>query len=199
MGRMTTTAPASTRAFGPSDLARVAVFAALLAALSLMPAIPLGSAGVPLTLQTLGVALCGLCLGPWRGFASVALYIVVGLAGLPVFAGGGAGLAVLAGPTAGYLISFPFAAVVAGLVARWAVRRGMNRWTPLLLFGGVVASRFLVTLPLGVLGLSRALGLDARQALIVDMAYWPGDLIKAGIAAVLATAVHKAFPRLLGR
>lgn len=199
MARMTATTATAPRAFAPSDLAHVAVFAALLAALSLTPAIPLGSVGVPITLQTLGVALAGLCLGPWRGFAAVALYVIVGLAGLPVFAGGAAGPGVLAGPTAGYLLSFPFAALVAGFAARWAVGRGVGRGTVAWLFLGVVASRFLVILPLAVLGLMRALGVDAAKALAIDVAYWPGDLIKAAIAALLAAAVHKAFPRLLRR
>ena len=62
------------------DIALIAVFAALLAALALTPAIPVGAIGVSLTLQTLGVLLAGLVLGPWRGFLSVMLYLVVGFA-----------------------------------------------------------------------------------------------------------------------
>lgn len=202
MERMTsTTADAGSRARGlnASDLGHVAVFAALLAALSLAPAIPLGVVAVPITLQTLGVALCGLCLGPVRGFAAVSLYVVVGLAGLPVFAGGKAGLAVLAGPTVGYVLAFPFAAVVTGLVARWAVRRGLSPLTPVLLFLGVLASRYLVILPFALAGLTTTLGIDVRAALLVDLPFWIGDLVKSVIAAALAFAVHKAFPRLLGR
>lgn len=189
----------SARGFSAPDLAHVAVFAALLAALSLAPAIPLGAVGVPITLQTLGVALCGLCLGPVRGFAAVALYVAAGLAGLPILAGGKAGLGVLAGPTAGYLLSFPFAAIVTGLVATWAVRRGLSRVTPLLLLGGVLLARYLVILPFALVGLTRSLGIGVTEALLIDMPFWIGDLIKSVIAALLAFAVHKAFPRLLGR
>lgn len=199
MAPMTTTTAGRSRAFAATDIAHVAVFAALLAALSLLPAIPVGSAGVPITLQTLGVALCGLCLGPIRGFASTLLYVVAGLAGLPVLAGGAAGLAVLAGPTGGYLLSFPLVALGCGFVASGVIRRGIGRGTVLWLFLGVVAARFLITLPLGLLGLMRALGMTAGQALVIDMAYWPGDLIKAAVAAVLAVGVHRAFPRLLRR
>lgn len=198
MAHMTTTT-VRTRPLAATDIAHVAVFAALLAALSLLPAIPVGSAGVPITLQTLGVALCGLCLGPVRGFASTLLYVVAGLAGLPVLAGGAAGLAVLAGPTAGYLLSFPLVALACGFVASRVIRRGIGRATVVWLFLGVVAARFLITLPLGLLGLVRALGITVGQALVIDMAYWPGDLIKAAVAAVLAVGVHKAFPRLLRR
>lgn len=49
------------------DIALIAVFAALLAAFAIMPPIPVGPAGVPITLQTFAIALCGLVLGPWRG------------------------------------------------------------------------------------------------------------------------------------
>ena len=83
-----------------TDLALIAVFAALIAAFSLTPAIPI-TGGVPITLQTLAVVLAGLVLGPWRGFLATLLYLAVGFAGLPVFAGGAAGLAVLAKPSVG--------------------------------------------------------------------------------------------------
>lgn len=185
------------RALAPSDLARIAVFAALVAALALTPPVPFGP--IPLTLQTLGVALTGLCLGPWRGFAAMALYVAVGAAGLPVFSGGAAGLGILIGPTGGYLLSFPLAALVGGFVARWAVRRGLSPLTPFLLMGGLLLARYLVIMPIAVLHLSRVLGLGWQGALLVDMPFWIADIIKSVIAVVLAMAVHKAFPRLLGR
>lgn len=185
------------RAVSPSDLARIAVFAALVSAMALTPPVPLGP--IPLTLQTLGVALTGLCLGPWRGFAAMALYVAVGAAGLPVFSGGAAGLGVLIGPTGGYLLSFPLAAMTGGFVARWAVRRGLSPLTPLLMLGGLLLARYLVIMPIAVTHLSRVLGLTWREALFIDMPFWAADLIKSVIAVVLAVAVHKAFPRLLGR
>ncbi len=190
-------APRRQRALATSDLARIAVFAALISAMALTPPIPLGP--VPITLQTLGVALTGLCLGPWRGFAAVALYVAVGAAGLPVFSGGAAGLGVLIGPTGGYLLSFPLAALVGGFVARWAVRRGLSRLTPVFLMGGLLLARYLVIMPIGVTHLSGVLGLTWREAFIIDVPFWVGDLIKSVIAVTLAMAVHKAFPRLLGR
>ncbi len=190
-------APGRQRALAPSDLARIAVFAALLSAMALTPPIPLGP--VPITLQTLGVALTGLCLGPWRGFAAVALYVAVGAAGLPVFSGGAAGVGVLIGPTGGYLLSFPLAALVGGFVARWAVRRGLSATTPLIMLGGLLLARYLVIMPIGVTHLSNVLGVSWREALFIDVPFWVGDLVKSIIAVTLAMAVHKAFPRLLGR
>jgi biotin transport system substrate-specific component len=109
------------RAITAEDLANIAVFAALTAALSVLPGIPLGGAGVPLTLQTLAVFLTGLVLGGTRGFLAVALYVLVGLVGVPVFAGFRGGLGVLAGPSAGYILAFPLAAAAAGYVAQWLI------------------------------------------------------------------------------
>jgi biotin transport system substrate-specific component len=71
---------------------------------------------VPYTLQTLVVLLAGAFLGPVNGAASQILYLASGLLGAPVFAGGTFGLARLLGPTGGYLLAFPLAAAVVGLI-----------------------------------------------------------------------------------
>jgi biotin transport system substrate-specific component len=93
-------------------------FAVALAAASQV-AIPVPGTPVPMTLQPLVVALAGLWLGPVAGATSMALYLVAGAAGLPVFAPMGApGFARLLGPTGGYLWAYPVAALVAGLVGR---------------------------------------------------------------------------------
>ena len=73
--------PASAKTTPATDLALIAVFAALIAAFSLTPAIPVAG-GVPITLQTLAVVLAGLVLGPVRGFLAALLYVLVGMAGL---------------------------------------------------------------------------------------------------------------------
>lgn len=180
-------------ATGPTDLALVAVFAALIAVLSLAPAIPLGG-GVPITLQTLGVALTGLTLGPVRGLLSVLLYLAVGLVGLPVFAGGTAGLAVLAKPSVGYLLSFPIAALVAGLLARTIARGPKLRL--LRLFVSAFAASVIVVHPAGIAGLHLVAGMDWGKAALTDLAFWPGDLVKSFLAAAIALTVHRAFPWL---
>ena len=99
------------------NLARAVVFAAATAAtapVSLVhPLVP----NVPITLQTVWVFLSGIILGPvWAGTAFV-LYLLSGVVGLPVFAGGSSGLGVVLGPTGGFLVSFPLAAVAVGVVA----------------------------------------------------------------------------------
>ncbi len=82
---------------------------------------------VPITLQTVAVVLVGAALGPRRGCAAMIAYLIEGAGGLPVFAGPVAGPAYFAGPTAGYLLSFPVAAYVVGLLARGGWDRGILR------------------------------------------------------------------------
>ena len=89
-------------------IASFAIFAAIGAQLEI-PHQP-----VPYTFQTLAVILAGGLLGSRNGFLSMTLYLGLGLAGMPVFAGGGFGLAKLIGPTGGYLLSFPVAAFLVG-------------------------------------------------------------------------------------
>ena len=187
------------RAAAPADLAYIAVFAALLAALSLAPAVPIGIVPVPFTLQLTGVAFAGLCLGWWRGAAAVGLYVLVGLAGLPVFAGGKAGIGVLFSPTGGYLVAFVLSAAVIGILAQTVLKRGLSALTVLWFFLACMVSRVLVVWPLGALGMARAAGMPVGKAFLTDLAFWVPDMVKYAIAAILAVAVHKAFPRLLAR
>jgi len=93
----------------------VAVVVAALTAAFAQVSIPLGP--VPLTLQTAGVFLAGLLLGPVWGALALVLYLLVGIAGAPVFSGFGAGFGVVAGPTGGFLVGFPVAAAVTGALA----------------------------------------------------------------------------------
>lgn len=174
------------------DTAFVAVFAALAAVMSFI-AIPVEP--VPITLQTLGVILAGVLLGPVRGFLAIALWIVVGLCGAQVFSGGTSGLGVLAGPTAGYLLSFPFAAALAGALVP-VFRRlfgGRSR-------AGAVFSAGLLGLMLshvaGIAGLVLGQNMAVGEAIGVDLVFWPGDLAKNLLTALIAVAVFRAFPRI---
>ncbi|MGL3804745.1 biotin transporter BioY [Paeniglutamicibacter sp. R2-26] len=183
---------------GARDLALVAVFAALIAVLTLVPAVPVGALGVPITLQTLGVALTALILGSLRGASAAALYLAVGLAGVPIFAKFSGGLGTLAGPSAGYLLSFPLAALVTGALATLVLRK-FTRRRLLWLFLAALGGSILVVHPLGILGMSLNAGIPLQQAFLYDMAYWPGDLVKSFIAASIALSVFKAFPKLARR
>ncbi|GGC56180.1 BioY family transporter [Hoyosella rhizosphaerae] len=175
------------------------MFAALIAVCAILPAIKLTASGVPITLQTFGVLLAGAVLGAKRGFLAVALYMIVGFAGLPIFSGGAGGLGVLAGPTAGYLLAFPFAAALCGFLVQRIARLRTKKWhTPLIFFAGLTSS-FVFIHTFGIIGLSIQLDLTLTQALMLDLAFWPGDVIKNIAMAIVATAVHRAFPDLLPR
>ena len=97
------------------NLTHIALFAALIAVLGLVPKLDLAS-GVPITAQSLGIMLCGTVLGARRGALAVLLFLALTLAGLPLLSGGRGGIGVLAGPSVGYIIGFPIAAFVTGLI-----------------------------------------------------------------------------------
>lgn len=184
-----------------TDVALVATFAALVAVCAILPAIPVGGLAVPITLQTFGVMLAGAVLGPRRGALAVLLYLGVGFAGLPVFARGGAGLGVLGGPSAGYLLAFPIAAALAGFLVYRALRAPVRRpWLrTATVFACCMAASLLVVHPLGITVMGWRTGLSTGEAILAGATFLPGDVIKNLVAAIVVTAVHRAFPDLLLR
>ena len=124
--------PWTRTALRPLAVPLAVVAFALLTAVGGQIAVPLGATPVPVTLQTLFVLLAGVLLGPAAGASSQLLYLAMGLLGVPIFAMGGAGPAWLLGPTGGYLLAFPAAAALAGLVAGSA-RGGLRTGVALLL------------------------------------------------------------------
>lgn len=182
-------------ALSPTNLALVAVFAGLIAASTIWPGAELVS-GVPITLQTLAILLAGAALGPWRGASAVILYLVVGTAGAPIFAGRSAGPAVWTGPTAGFLAGF----VVAAFVAGWLVRR-MRRRSQLTVSGVIGACAVASLLVLNLIGwgfFMVRLGATATDTIVFATPFLVGDIIKVFVAGVTAAAVHRAYPGLLG-
>jgi biotin transport system substrate-specific component len=192
----TTTASGSSRRSTATDVALIAAVAALIAACAVVGGIPVGGAGVDITLQTFGVLLAGCVLGPVRGFLAVVLYLLLGAIGLPVFAGHSGGLAVFTGATAGYLISFPFAAALAGFLVRYVARD--NRTRAIFVFVAALAGTVL-THVCGIIGMKVVLDVTWSDAITFDAPFWVGDIIKALVVGIVAAEVHRAFPRLLGR
>jgi len=176
-----------------TDIALIAVFAALIAACSVI-AIPISA--VPITLQTFAVLLSGAVLGASRGFFAVLLYLAIGAIGLPVFAGGSAGLAPFAGPTVGYLLSFPLAALLTGLILHSLPRRSIAGSTASALVAALSAT-LLITYPLGIAGMAWRASLSLGEAFAVNLVFVPFDLAKIMLVAIVATSVHRAFPALL--
>lgn len=147
--------------------------------------VPLGP--VPFSLQTYAVTLAGFVLGPAWGLVAVALYLLAGLVGLPVFAGGTSGLGRLLGPTGGFLFSFLLMAALCGMATR--DRERMMSWAQGLGWGVLgLAATFL----LGVPWLALALDLGWRQALAAGMLpFLPGGVVKL----VLAVATYRLLAR----
>ena len=143
---------------------------------------------VPLTGQTFGVLLAGVLLGSRWGALSAACYLLEGAVGLPVFAGGGAGALVFAGPTGGYLVGFLPAAWLAGTLAE----RGWDR-SPLTAGAAMLIGSSAI-FACGLLNLARFV--PASGLLAAGLwPFLPGDLLKAALAAA---ALPGAW-RLLGR
>jgi len=180
-----------------TDLALIAAFAALISACAYLGAIPVGGAGVPITLQTFGVMLAGCVLGPIRGFLAVSLYLLLGAIGLPVFAEHSSGLAVFSGPSAGYLIAFPFAAALAGFLVKYVARE--NRTRAIWVFFCSLAGSVLVIHPLGIIGMKLYFDVTWHEAFTYDTPFWIGDILKTTLVALVAAEVHRAFPQLLAR
>ncbi len=176
-----------------ADLARVAVFAGIIAALALPAQFYLFGSAIPVTLQTLGVMLAGLVLGARLGALAVLVYLAIGAIGVPVFAGGAAGLAPFAGASGGYLLAFPLGAFVTGLIAF----RG-GRFRPALAFVAAVVGGIVVVYAIGIPVLAWRTDLDLWTAVrLGGVIFLPGDLIKAGLAALIAVGVHRAYPGLV--
>lgn len=192
-------APAPARgSWNATDLSLIAVFAAVVAASAILPAIPVGQVGVPITLQTLAIMVTGIVLGPWRAGAALSLYVAVALAGVPIFSQFRGGIGVLFGPSAGYIIAFPIAAFVVGFLARIVFRR-FSRFRYLALFGACTLTSLLITHPFGIAGMMLNAKLDLTAAIAADVVFLPGDILKNLAAAAIGLSVIKAFPRLQSR
>ncbi|MCK8785974.1 biotin transporter BioY [Roseomonas sp. NAR14] len=164
----------------PSSTLRLAGFAvlgSLALAASAQVALPFWP--VPATLQSLVVLLLGALGGSRLGVASVVLYLAQGSLGLPVFAAGTAGPAVLAGPTAGYLLGFLPAAALAGLAGRGWARQAL-----------VLAAAHLVLFVPGVAWLAGFVGWE-RALAAGFVLFLPATLVKTGLAFAVLRAVRR--------
>ena len=163
--------------------------ASLLIAIAAQVAIPLPFTPVPLTLQPLAVILVGVTLGSTRGAAAATLYLLEGASGLPVFAQGHGGAIWLAGATAGYLFSYPFAAWVAGFISE----RGWG--------SSIVRAISGMLLALGVIYLGGwswlAMLTDARSAFVAGVApFVLADIVKVAIGAALLPKAQQLIARI---
>ena len=179
------------------NLVLSSLFAAIIVALGMLPPIYLAVFAVPITAQSLGVMMAGTVLGAYRAGAAVLIVLVLVAIGLPVLSGGRGGLGVFVAPPAGYLVGFVPAAYVAGLVSERLVRAGQSGGRQIAGFfvaaalGGIVIDHLL-----GIAWLAQSTGMGFSKAFLGDLAFVPGDVLKAAIAALAARAVMVGYPLL---
>ena len=144
---------------------------------------------VPMTMQTLAVTLIGALYG-WRlGGLTLIVWLGQGAFGLPVFAGGTGGVDRLWGPTGGYLLAFPVAAILAG----WLVARGDHGRRVFFAFGAMLAGNA-VCLLLGAAWLAGIVGIEKAVA-VGMMPFIPGGVLKSAFGALVLKAINSAARR----
>lgn len=168
---------------------QMTVYSSLMAALIAVGAfiaVPVGP--VPIVLQNLFVMLAGLLLGMRWGLASVGLYLLAGICGLPVFSGGGAGLGHIFGPTGGYLLGYLPAVLIIGLVSE-----KVNSMLPKLL-ALIIGAAFVYLF--GVSWLKIVTGMSPGKAMAVGMLpFLVGDAIKIVAALCIAKVLQPVIMR----
>jgi biotin transport system substrate-specific component len=162
--------------------AALVVAFSLLTALAAQVVIPLPWTPVPLTGQTFAVLLTGALLGSRLGALAMLAYLAEGAAGLPFFRAGAGGVGHLLGPTAGYLLAFPAAAFVTGLLAE----RGWDR--RFLTAAAAMALGSVVILAGGWAWLAFSFGSAARAFELGVAPFLVGDVVKIALAAALLPA-----------
>jgi biotin transport system substrate-specific component len=179
------------------DLVLVALFTAIIVVLGLIPPITLGFIPVPITAQSMGVMLAGCIIGAKRGALAYVLFVLLVAAGLPVLSGGRGGLAIIQGPTGGFILGWIVATYVTGLIAERLVKDGQNEIRQFAAFfiasvvGGIV-----VLYAIGMPWVSMTTGAPLTDVATGSLAFIPGDLLKAAIAALAARAVLIGYPLL---
>ena len=183
---------ASINKFDTRDIARIAIFAAIIAALGLIGPIPVPGL-VPITAQTLGIILAGTVLGPRRGAAAVTVFLLLVFIGLPLLSGGYGGAGVFAGVSAGYLVGWIPGAFVVGLIAHSG--RSISWWR--VAFGGLIGG-ILVIYFFGIPVQAAVTHLPLGQTILTSLIFIPGDLLKIAIATLVTMALWKAYPPVFG-
>jgi biotin transport system substrate-specific component len=151
--------------------------------------------GIPFTASDIAALLVGVALGPWRGAAALTLYMIQGLAGLPVFAGGHAGFPPI---TFGYILGFIAAACIAGALAQ----RGWDRSRLRLAAALTVSQIAIYAGGLSWMAIVSMLKIEGAPALTFDNILWAGCIVFLPAAAVkiaLAVALIPAAWRTVGR
>lgn len=175
-----------------TDLAYIAVFAALIAVLGFV-SIPIGATGVPIVLQNAATILAGLVLGARRGFFATGLFLLLSLV-FPILAGGRTLIHAFAGPTVGYLLGYLIGSAVAGAIAYRSPWDNKAATAGMLILGGLtgLALQYLF----GSLGLMWRADMSFGAAIASQSPFLLPDAGKLAAMIGIALAVHAAFPQL---
>lgn len=162
-----------------------------LVAASAQVSIPLPFTPVPITGQTFAVVLVGASLGAARGTSSLLLYLLLGMAGAPIYADQQSGWDVISGPSGGYIVGFILAAALTGYLAEQRWDRKVSSAIAAMLTGNVVI--YLVGLP----WLAVDLGTNLEKTLEFGLyPFVPGDVFKLYLAAMLLPTAWKVVERV---
>lgn len=162
-------------------IAYIGIMLAVLIVLGYVPPIVIGVIPVPIVMQNMGIFLTGLLLGQKKGTITVLLLLIMVSVGLPVLSGGSGGVAVFYGPTGGYVVGYLIAVTVIGYGRdRLSSKVDFIRLLLLTLFGGV----FIINL-CGSVALHWHTGISLKTALLSNVVFIPGDLIKSVISVIV--------------
>lgn len=172
------------------EMMYVSLFAAIVAALGLLPPIALPFTPVPITAQTIGVMLAGSVLGARLGGLSLGLFVLLVAAGAPILSGGRGGIGILAGPSGGYILSWPIAAFIIGFLAEKFWDR-LKLWNMIVF--NIIGGIFVIYL-CGVTFLSIVGDFTWMQAATSALIYLPGDIVKIVLTSMIAIRIKKSYP-----
>jgi biotin transport system substrate-specific component len=169
-----------------------ALFAALLAVFSFVR-IPIPWSPVPVVLENIVPMLAGALLGPLYGFFSMFLVILLTAIGVPMLGGSG-GISLLLGYTGGYIVAWPFNALLIGLFLS-KLKAKNSALNFILSFVVITVFGALFTYVIGVPWLAAVAKMSMSKAMVSGCyPFLPGDIAKAFVSAVIATAVRRAYP-----
>lgn len=168
------------------EITYVALFAAIMGVLGLLPPITLGFTPVPITLQTLGVLLAGGVLGAKLGSLSMIVFLLLVAAGMPLLPGGRGGIGVFVGPSGGYLIGYVLAAFCIGFIFSKIRSLKFKHIISINLTVGIFAV-YLTGIPVQAF----VMNLPLLETIKLSLVYIPGDVLKATIASILVYRLLK--------
>lgn len=175
------------------EITYIALFAAIMGVLGLMPPIMLGFTPVPITVQTLGVLLAGGILGARLGSYSIIVFLLVVAAGMPLLSGGRGGFGVFVGPSAGFLLGYPITAFCVGYI----LSKFRNLSLKHILLTNLTAGIFILYL-FGIPVQAFVMNLAIVDVMKASAAFLPGDIMKAILASFIVYKLrkHPVFARI---